>query len=204
MRIAIYGGTGNIGSQVVAEAVRRRHQVTALARHDKPVAEGATFVIGDAADPDTTRTVAAANDVVVSALGPTGDPDSDPDAFADLIGALAEAVGSTRLIVVGGAGSLQVAPGVRLVDTPEFPQAYRAGALATAQALALLRAADPDLDWTYLSPPPEIGPGERTGKYRVALDEPAGAYITIPDYAVALVDEIENPQHRRQRFTVAN
>jgi uncharacterized protein len=203
VKIAIYGGTGNIGSQVVAEAARRGHQVTALARHDKPVAEGATFAIGDAADADTTRAIAAANDVVVSALGPTQDPNGDPDTFADVIAALAASVGSTRLIVVGGAGSLQVA-GVRLVDTPEFPQAYKAGALATARVLALLRAADPDLDWTYLSPPPEIGPGERTGKYLVALDEPAGAYITIPDYAVALVDEIENPQHRRQRFTVAN
>jgi uncharacterized protein len=117
---------------------------------------------------------------------------------------MAGSVGPTRLIVVGGAGSLQAAPGLRLVDTPEFPQVYKPEALASARVFAVLRAVDQNLDWTYLSPAPEIGPGERTGKYLVALDEPAGAYITIADYAVALVDEIENPQHRRQRFTVAN
>ena len=204
MRIAIYGGTGNIGSQVVAEAVSRGHQVTSLARHEKSAADGATFMIGDAADPSTTRAIAETHDVVVSALGPTRDPNGDPDTFADVIGALAEAVGSTRLVVVGGAGSLLAEPGGRLVDTPEFPPADKAEALATARALELLREADPGVDWTYLSPAPELAPGERTGKYLVALDEPAGAYITISDYAVALVDEIENPQHRRQRFTVAN
>jgi uncharacterized protein len=204
MRIAIYGGTGSVGSQVVAEAVRRGHQVTTLARNETPVADGATFAIGDAADPDTTRTIAETHDVVVSALGPTRDPNGDPDTFADVIAAIAGSVGSTRLIVVGGAGSLQAEPGLRLVDTPEFPEAYKPEALASARGFAVLRAADPSLDWTYLSPAPEMGPGERTGRYLVAIDEPAGAYITIADYAVALVDEIENPQHRRQRFTVAN
>lgn len=208
MKIAVYGGTGNIGSQIVAEAARRGHDVTALARtarREQPVPDGATFAIGDAADASTAPTVAAEHDVVVSALGPTRDPGGDPDTFVDVIRSLADSVGSTRLVVVGGASSLFAAPGVRLLDTPEFPEVYKREAAAGAVAFDYLREdARPDLDWTYLSPAPEIGPGERTGKYVLGLDEPAGAHITIPDYAVALVDEIETPQHRRRRFTVAN
>ncbi len=204
MKIAVYGGTGNIGSQIVAEAVRRGHQVTALARHEKSIADDATFTMCDVADLDGVREVATTHDVVVSALGPTRDPNGDPDLFVDVIRGLADAAGTTRLIVVGGAGSLYAKPGVRLVDTPEFPEAYKREALPAARSLDVLRAARPDLDWTYLSPAPEIGPGERTAKYLVALEEPAGERISIADYAVALVDEIEHPQHRRQRFTVAN
>lgn len=205
MKIAVYGGTGSIGSQIVAEAVRRGHDVTALARRERPVADGATFVRGDAADPTAARSIAASHDVVVSALGPTRDPAGDPNTFVDVIRSLADSVGSTRLAVVGGASSLFVAPGVRLFDTPEFPEAYKREAAAGAVAFDYLREdARPDLDWTYLSPAPEIGPGERTGKYVLGLDEPVGDFITIPDYAVALLDEIETPQHRRRRFTVAN
>lgn len=205
MKIAVYGGTGNIGSAIVAEAVRRGHQVTALARHEQPAPEGATFVLGDAADADAAREVAASHDVVVSALGPTRDPAGDPDQFVEVIRSLADSVGSTRLVVVGGASSLFAAPGVRLLDRPEFPEAYKREARAGIAAFDFLREdARPDLDWAYLSPAPEIGPGERTGKYVLGLDEPAGEHITIPDYAVALVDEMETPQHRRRRFTVAN
>ena len=204
MKIADYGGTGNIGSHIVAEAVRRDHHVTALARQEKAVAPGATFAIGDAADVEAARRIADAHDVVVSALGPTRDPAGDPDQFVEVIRDLADAVGSTRFVVVGGASSLFAAPGVRLLDTPGFPAVYKREATAAAKAFDLLRAAGPELDWTYLSPSPEIGPGERTGKYLVGLDEPAGDHITFADYAVALVDEIENPEHRRQRFTVAN
>lgn len=204
MKIAVYGGTGNIGSQIVGEAVARGHDVMALARHEKPVATGATFATGDATDVNAVRRIAASHDVVVSALGPTRDPNGDPDLFVDVIRGLAGAVGTTRLVVVGGAGSLYAKPGVRLLDTPEFPEAYKREARAGAKAFDFLRGAGPDLDWTYLSPAPEIGPGERTGTYASALDEPAGSYITFADYAVALVDEIEAPAHQRQRFTVAN
>jgi uncharacterized protein len=205
MKIAVYGGTGNIGSEIVAEAVRRGHHVTALARREQAVSDGATFVLGDAADADAAREIAAAHDVVVSALGPTRDPAGDADQFVDVIRSLADSVGPTRLVVVGGASSLFAAPGVRLLDTPGFPDAYKREARAGVAAFDFLREdARPDLDWTYLSPAPEIGPGERTGKYLLGLDEPVGEHITIPDYAVALVDEIETPQHRRRRFTVAN
>jgi len=205
MKIAVYGGTGNIGSQIVVEAVHRGHDVTALARREQPVQDGATFAIGDATDANAAREIAGAHDVVVSALGPTRDPAGDPNGFVDVIRSLTDSVGSTRLLVVGGASSLFATPGVRLLDTPEFPAIYKREATAAAVAFDFLREdARPDLDWTYLSPAPEIGPGERTGKYSLGLDEPAGEHITFADYAVALLDEIETPQHRRQRFTVAN
>ena len=104
---------------------------------------------------------------------------------------------------VGGAGSLLAPDGTRLLDTDGFPAAYLAEATSGAAALDLFRAAPDTVDWTYVSPAPVIGPGERTGRYATALDTPAGDEISAEDYAVALVDEIERPQHRRRRFTAA-
>jgi len=197
VKIAIYGATGNIGPRLVAEALRRGHEVTAIGRTERAIAQGATFVTGDAADPAFVERIAGSHDVVVSALNTN-------ETFLDSIRALIAHAGTTRLIVVGGAGSLLTSAGTRLVDAPEFPAGWKAGALLQTQALDLLLAADPDVDWTYLSPAPEISAGERTGKYLTALDEPAGEHISYEDYAVALLDEIESPQHGRQRFTVAN
>jgi uncharacterized protein len=149
-----------------------------------------------------TAGVAANHDVVVSAIGPSRTED-DGTRFADSIAKLANTLGHRRLLVVGGTGSVTV-NGVRLLDTPEFPEIHRAEALKGADSLALLRAAADDVDWTYLSPAPVILPGQRTRSYKVELDTPAGDQISIEDYAVALVDEIENHAHARQRFTVAN
>ncbi len=202
MKIAVYGATGNIGQRIVQEAVSRGHEVTALSRHGGDVAAGAVSVIGDATDADAVAKVAADHDVVVSAIGPSREPGGDPSAFVGTLVGLAEASGSTRLIVVGGAGSLYAAPDVRLLDLPEFPEIYKAEATAAANSLYALR--DTSADWTYLSPAPEIGPGERTGVFTLGLDSPAGDRVSYEDYAVALVDEIERPAHRRQRFTVAN
>ena len=204
MKIAVYGATGRVGSNVVAEAAARGHHVTALSRHEAALPDGVTWQHGDLADAESVRTVAAGHDVVVTANGPSRKPGEDPFAFAGLIADVAGAVGSTRLLVVGGAGSLLAAPGVRLVDTPEFPDAYKTEALATAEALERLRAAGPELDWTYLSPAPVIEDGERTSSYQVADDSPAGSWISFADFAVALVDELEHPAHRRARFTVAS
>lgn len=206
MRIAVYGATGNVGSRIVAEAAGRGHRVTALSRREPadtlPASVG--WQHGDLADARAVATVAASHDAVVTANGPSRVPGEDPFTFAALIGSVADAVGGTRLLVVGGAGSLLVAPGgPRLVDTPEFPEAYRAESLASAEALAVLRASRPDLDWTYLSPAPEIGPGERTGSYRSADETLAGSFVSYDDFAVALVDELERGEHRRARFTVA-
>ena len=203
MRIAVYGATGNVGSRIVAEAVRRGHEVTALSRREPDQETGASWRHGDASNPTGVAAVAAEHDVLVSALGPSREPGGDPFAFAGVVRGMAEAVGTARLIVVGGAGTLLAGPGVRLVDTADFPAVYKTEALATADALAALRALPEGTDWTYLSPAPEMGPGERTGSYRVALEEPAGEWISFGDYAVALLDEIERPAHRRTRFTVA-
>jgi putative NADH-flavin reductase len=204
MKIAVYGATGRVGSRIVAEAVNRGHHVTALSRHEAAVPAGATWQHGDVADTNGVAAVAAGHDAVVTANGPSRRPGEDPFAFAALIAGVAGAVGSTRLLVVGGAGSLLDETGTRLVDSPDFPTAYRTEALATSEALARLRASGPELDWTYLSPAPEIDEGERTGSYRVAADTPAGSWISFADYAVALVDELERPAHRRARFTVAS
>ncbi len=199
MKIAVYGGTGMIGSRVVTEARNRGHEVTALSRSG---ADGTQ--VADAGDAASVRAVAAGHDVVVSALGPSRANGADPAAFLDVIHTLIGSVADARLIVVGGAGSLFAAPGVRLFDLAEFPAEYKPEALVQGEALEVLRTSPDGLDWTYLSPAPVIAPGERTGAYQVGTDSPAGNDISAEDYAVALVDEIETPTHRRTRFTVAH
>ena len=204
MKIAVYGATGNIGQRIVAEAARRGHEVSALSRTEGATPSGIDWQHGDAADVEAVAKVAVEHDVVISAIGPALAADGEPDAFVPAIRGLGDAVGTARLAVVGGAGSLRGADGVRLVDSPAFPAAYRHGALLQAAALTALQASRDDLDWVYLSPAPEIGPGERTGSYRLGQDEPAGAHVSYEDFAVALLDELERPAHRRARFTVAN
>jgi putative NADH-flavin reductase len=203
MKIAVFGGTGQIGSRIVAEAAQRGHEVTALSRRAATDAAAGRWQQADATDPATVAAVAAGHDVVVSALGPSREPGGDPSAFASVVRGLADAVGGTSLLVVGGAGSLLAEPGVRLVDLPEFPAAYRAESLAQADALEVLRSAPAELDWSYLSPAPEIGPGERSGSYLVGTDRPVGGFISFDDFAVAVVDELEERKHQRARFTVA-
>ncbi len=205
MKIAVIGGTGMIGSRVVVEAAARGHQVTSVSRKgDAPQSSNVAVLKADVADRAAMRELAAENDVVVSAVGPSREPGGDPSAFATTLVDLAAAVSNVRLLVVGGAGSLFAAPGVRLVDIPEFPDAYRAEALAGAASLEALKALPDAGEWSYLSPAPIIAPGERTGRYVIADDVPAGETISTEDYAVALVDEIEQPAHSGRRFTVAN
>ncbi|MCW2855295.1 MAG: hypothetical protein JWR52_910 [Marmoricola sp.] len=195
MKIAVYGATGAIGSTIVTEARSRGHEVTGISR-------SGSDLTGDAFDPTFSAGVSAQHEVVVSALGPSRTSD-DGTRFPDTIANLAATLGDRRLVVVGGAGSLTVG-GVRLVDTPEFPEIYKAEALKGAASLEILRAAHESVDWTYLSPAPVILPGQRTGSYLVGDESPVGDQISIEDYAVALVDEIENREHVRARFTVAN
>ncbi|HET6168318.1 MAG TPA: NAD(P)H-binding protein [Marmoricola sp.] len=199
MKIAVYGATGAIGRAIVEEARGRGHEVTGLSRRPS---DEAGHRVGDALDAGFATEIAEKHDVVVSAIGPSRVAD-DGTRFVDSIANLVATLGDRRLLVVGGAGSLKV-DGVRLVDSPEFPDAYKPEALKGAETLALLRDTADDVDWTYLSPAPVILPGPRTGSYEVDLETPAGEQISIADYAVALVDEIERPQHVRERFTVAN
>ncbi|MCW2525765.1 MAG: reductase [Pseudonocardiales bacterium] len=212
MRIAVLGGTGMIGSQLVAEAAARGHQVTSVSRSgNDPKLDGVSAEAADASTPATIETVIAGHDVIVSALGPSREPGADHQPFLDIIATLIATMREAtsngpgiRLIVVGGAGSLVGSDGTRLVDRPDFPPAYKPESLTQAEALQLLLDRGGDINWTYLSPAPEIAPGERTGNYAVGGDSPVGSTISVEDFAVALVDEIESPSHARERFTVAN
>lgn len=193
MKIALFGATGMVGSRIAAEAADRGHEVTALSR-----STGA-----DMADAAAVREAAATHDVVVSATGPsrTGEPH---EPWLASVSTLIENAADARVLFVGGAGSLLTPDGSRLLDTDGFPEAYKAEATSGAAALDLFRAAPESLDWTFVSPAPVIAPGERTGSYATSLDTPAGDFISAEDYAVVLVDEIEQPQHRRRRFTAAS
>jgi putative NADH-flavin reductase len=192
MKIAVFGATGMVGSRIAHEAEARGHEVTALSR-----STGA-----DMAAADTVRDAAASHDVIVSATGPsrTGEPH---EPWLESVSTLVAHAGDARVLFVGGAGSLLTPDGTRLLDSEGFPEEYKAEARSGAAALDLFRAAPESLDWTFLSPAPVIAPGERTGSYATALDSPAGDFVSAEDYAVALVDEIEEPRHRRARFTVA-
>ncbi len=201
MRIAVYGASGMVGSRIAAEAVARGHQVSGVTRSGGALPDEVTPLRGDAADAAFAAEVAGEHDVVVSALGPSRTA-PDEGRFLAAVRTLAETLGDARLVVVGGAGSLEV-DGVRLVDSPGFPEEYRSESLLGAEVLDFVRGLDGSVDWAYVSPSPVIAPGERTGTYLVALDTPAGDFVSAEDYAVAIVDEIETPAHRRERFTVA-
>ena len=146
---------------------------------------------------------AATHDVVVSATGPSRTGESHEPWLAS-VATLINHVGPTRVAFVGGAGSLLTPDGTRLLDTDGFPPEYLGEATTGAAALDLFRAAPDSVDWTFVSPATVIAPGERTGSYTTSLDTPAGDFISAEDYAVVLLDEIEEPRHRRQRFTAAS
>jgi putative NADH-flavin reductase len=216
MKIALIGATGFVGTPVVAELLRRGHQVTALVRNPAKLEARPQLTAKalDAYDPDAVAAAVKGHDAVISAFNPGWDDPALYERFmkgSQAIVAGVEQSGVKRLLVVGGAGSLFVAPGVQLVDTPEFashvPANVVPGAKAARDALSAMRG-NATLDWTFLSPPALLAPGERSGSYRVGGEEllmagaaPAG--ISAADLAVAIVDEIETPRHVRARFTVA-
>lgn len=188
-----------VGSQVVQAAIARGHEVTAVSRSGTDVA-GATSRAADIADTDTLAALATGADVVVLAVPPdrTGGP-AEPmvEAHRRIIAAKPDA----RLLVVGGAGSLEVGEG-RLVDSPGFPDAYKPEASAFTAILDDYRASS-GLDWTCVSPSPVIAPGERSG-YVLGTDSPVGSSVTTTDFADAILDEIETPTYAGRRFTVAS
>ncbi len=198
MKIAIYGASGMIGSRIAAEAVSRGHEVIGITRSGGELPAGVRAVQGNANDVASVKEIAAEADVLVSAMGPSRTGGDHQD-FLDAIDNLAAV--EARLLVVGGAGSL-VVNGNRVVDGPEFPAAYKPEALTLSQALENLRATDESVNWTLLSPAFVIAPGERTGTFRLGLDEPVGDHISAEDFAVALLNEIETPAHSRRRFTL--
>ena len=200
MKIALIGASGHAGSRILAELSERGHAVTAIARNPAKIAAlpGVTPVAGDIETPDALAAQLKGHDLVISSVHFSA---SDAD---QLIGAV-KASGVGRYYVVGGAGSLEVAPGTLLIDTPEFPEIYKTEAQAGVNFLNKLKAEE-SLDWTFLSPSAVFEPGERTGQFRLGTDQllsnEQGSRISFEDYAVALADEIETPAHTRKRFTV--
>jgi putative NADH-flavin reductase len=213
VKIAIIGATGFVGSQVLNEALSRGHQVTAIVRRPErlPQHPNLTAKQIDILDTDALAALLAGHEAVISAFNPDrtepGDVFERMAAGATSVIAATKKAGVKRLLAVGGAGSLEVTPGVQLIDTPEFPEAWKAGAGSTRQFLYLLKA-EPDLDWTFLSPAAMLQPGERTGTFRLGgdqllVDEKGECRISTADYAVAMIDELEKPAHTRRRFCVA-
>jgi len=201
MKIALIGATGFIGSRLLTELTSRGHQVTAIVRNPEKVPQGSgvTAKTGDVHDKDGLAALLAGHEAVISAVHFSA---SDP---ATLLAAVKQS-GVKRYLVVGGAGTLEVAPGVKLFDTPEFPAIYLDEAKKGGAYLDLLKG-ESGLDWTFLSPSAVIAPGERTGQFRLGKDQllvdgTGQSRISAEDYAVALVDELETPAHARQRFTV--
>ncbi len=211
MKIVVIGATGFVGSAILREALDRGHEVTAIARDPEKLQPHAKLrpKKADVYNADEVALVVAGHHAVISAFNPGW---TNPDIYnLQVKGARAIIDGvrkaeMKRLLFVGGAGSLEVKPGVQSVDLPEFPAEYKPGALATREALNLLRK-EPTLEWTFLSPSADLFSGERTEKFRLGTDQllrdaNGESRISVQDYAVAMIDEVEMPHHIRRRFTV--
>jgi putative NADH-flavin reductase len=212
MKIAVIGATGFVGPKVVAEALNRGHEVTAFARQPEKLDIENEHLIKQSADvynADILANLLVGHDAVISTFNAGW---TNPDLYNDfLTGSRAiqqatKQAGIKRFIFVGGAGSLEIAPGLQLVDSPDFPAAYKPGATAARDYLNELRQ-EQDLDWTFLSPAINLHPGSRTGTLRTGTEQPvfdeAGkSNISVDDLAVALIDEVENNQFVKARFTV--
>lgn len=196
MKIVVFGSTGMIGSRIVTELEQRGQEVIGASR-----ATGA-----DITDPASVAAAVTGAEAVVSAVSARGVDYTLHDVARSLVDGVRRA-GVKRLVIVGGAGSLEVAPGVRLLDTPDFPDEYKAEASQGADALAFLQSIS-DVDWTYVSPAAFIHPGERTGRYRLGgnqllVDENGNSEISAEDYAIAIADLLEQRAHPRSRVAVA-
>jgi putative NADH-flavin reductase len=207
MKVVLFGASGMIGSRILQELVDRGHDVTAVVRNPEKITEAGVRVLeGDVTVESTVASTIKGADAVISAYAPPqGHEEALVEATQSLVAGMNQA-GVKRLIFVGGAGSLEIQPGVQLVDTPNFPEAFKAIALAHCDVLPVLKKSS--IDWSYLSPAAFIQPGRRTGNFRIGgtrlvTDDKGESRISAEDYAIALVDELENPTHVRQQFTVA-
>ena len=211
MKVAIVGATGYVGSRLLSEALNRGHRVTAIVRNPEKLPQHPQLSVAkcDVSNEDAVAEAVAGHDAVISAFNPsrTRRDNNIPQigTIRSLIAGMKRA-GVKRLLVVGGAGSLEVAPGLQLVDTPDFPPNWKAGSLATREVLHILRS-EQELEWSFLSPSAVLEPGQRTDKFRLGTDQllidSAGqSRISLEDYAVAMIDELESPKHIRRRFTV--
>lgn len=208
MKIALIGGNGTVGQRILQEALTRGHQVVAIVRDPSRITKqdpNLRVVTGDLLDGESISKGVAGYDVVISAYGPAHGAEGTMSTVTQRLISAVKQSGVKRLLVVGGAGSLEVAPGLKLVNAPNFPDAWKEVALAAAETLDIYRKAD--LDWTYFSPAAMFQPGERTGVFRIGtdqlvVDEKGESHISTEDYAIAMLDEVENPRFIRKRFTV--
>jgi len=211
MKVVILGATGFVGIAILNEALDRGHTVLAIARNPEKLHPRDHLITKtvDVYHSDTLATLVQGYDAVISAFNPGwADPniyDNQLRGTTSIISALKKAH-IKRVLWVGGAGGLEVKQGVRVVDAPEFPPQYKAGALATLNALEQLQD-EPELEWSFLAPSAELKPGKRTGEFRLGkgkllVDENGHSSISVEDYAVAMINELENPAHVRERFTV--
>jgi uncharacterized protein len=207
MRVVLYGATGKAGSVILKELVDRGHSVTAAARTPEKVQKlkNVSAVQGDLSDPAKIAGIVKGADAVVSAYGPPPDKTTEIIAATDCLVRGIEQAGGPRLVVVGGAGSLFVAPGVTVRGSGHLPKELIPIVDAHIQVLRNLKQSS--INWTYFSPAGFFEPGERTGKFRLGKDDlitdaEGNSRISFEDYAIALVDELENPQHQRERFTI--
>lgn len=213
MHVALFGATGTIGSAIAEELVARGHRVTGITRSGAPrngPQTGIDLRAGDVTEPATVAELVRGTDAVVSAIGPKRGSD-EPQPFVAAAHGLIQGLRQARvrrLVVVGGAGSLEVAPGVEALDAPGFSEAAKPNARAQRQALEVYRTVE-DLDWTYVSPAAEIGPGDHTRDYQLGhnqmlFDEHGLSRISYRDYADGVVDCIEQGIHLRERITLAD
>ena len=207
MKVVLYGATGKAGSVILKELIDRGHVVIAAARTPEkvPKVKNVTVVQDDLSNPSKTASVVKTGDAVISAYGPPPDDTSQIIGVMDRLVKAIEEAGGPRLIVVGGAGSLFVAPGVTLRASGHVPKEWIPIVDAHIEVFGNLKKSG--IDWTYFSPAGFFEPGERTGKFRLGKDDliadaEGNSRISFEDYAIALVDELENPQHHRERFTV--
>ena len=215
MRIVLLGATGFVGSALLKEALDRGYEVTAIARDPEKLEKrkGLTAKAGDVYDTDGLASLIAGHDALISAFNPGWTPgkvkpemyDEQVRGTSSIIAAVKKA-GINRVLWTGGAGGLAVAPGVQLIDTPNFPDWVKPGSRATSAALEQLRS-EPLLEWSFLSPSAMLEPGRRTGEFRLGgdqllVDANGESRISVQDFAVAMLDELEHPAHVRQRFTV--
>ncbi|HTT26141.1 MAG TPA: NAD(P)H-binding protein, partial [Thermoplasmata archaeon] len=206
----VFGARGNIGRAIVEEGLVRGHTVDVVVRRGAlpPWSKPVETMSGDVREADFVSNLAMFHDAVISAVGPG--PGDDPQMLVEAAHALLEGMrtaGRSRLIVVGGAGSLVIAPGVTLLQSPDFPPEQRQLARAHYDALEAYQQAW-DIPWTYVSPPPNIAPGPRTGHYRIGTDavlkdKNGVSRISIEDFAVAIIDELERAKYLKKRITVA-
>ena len=211
MKLALIGASGFVGAAVLQEALDRGHQVTGIVRNPTklPQHPALNAVAGDAYNAEALAALLKGHDAVIHAFNPGWGTADIRERFiqgSQTIIAASKQAGVQRLLVVGGAGSLYVAPGLQLIDTPDFPAEYKEGAEGARQALNLLKA-ETALAWSFISPPALLQPGARSGQFRIGGDQllmngDAPAQISVADLAVAIIDELERPHHLRQRFTV--